>query len=98
MRTLDGQYRFRVQGMDSLPAPDRQDVQLRRQDGGFYAAIMFNGKADPVQVDAKVCCRMSRLAVPATACIEHEHGIMPELRLWIMGSRQLRDVDSHSAA
>ena len=43
-----------VQGMDSLPAPDRQDVQLRRQDGGHYAAIMFNGTADPAQVEAKV--------------------------------------------
>ena len=43
-----------VQGMDSLPAPDRQDVQLRRQDGGYYAAIVFNGNADPAQVEAKV--------------------------------------------
>ncbi len=43
-----------LQGMDSLPAPDRQDVQLRRQDGGYYAAIVFNGKADPSDVEAKV--------------------------------------------
>jgi len=48
------QLRCRLQGMDSLPAPDRQDVQLRRQDGGYYAAIVFNGRADPSEVEAKV--------------------------------------------
>ena len=60
-RAADAWYHSCMQGMDSLPAPDRQDVQLRRQDGGYYAAIMFNGKADPAQVDAKVTLHMRGL-------------------------------------
>ena len=42
------------QALESLPSPDSQNVQLKRQPGGHFAAIVFNGTADEMQVVTQV--------------------------------------------
>lgn len=47
-----------------MPSPERQDVQLKRQPGGHFAAIMFNGVADEDQVSTEVALIFSFEASP----------------------------------
>lgn len=51
-----------------MPSPERQDVQLKRQPGGHFAAVMFNGMADEAQVSTEVTviCFFQYLGVAVT--------------------------------
>ena len=44
-----------VQDFESLPAPQSSEVELKRQGGGHFAALTFNGDADEAQVASEVC-------------------------------------------